>query len=581
MSDLILSLSSGGSQNSFDLRRLINNGFAKNGIQNAKYIDNYTNMSSYTAATSSNMFVSLGGFVLFQPRTTTSIRKWLMQNMPWDTIQLSASGYVDVSISPYIATGLFIDQSGTKAYIYCTDNYIRQLSLPTPWDFTSWSLVNQLVWSGKGDGFGLWFSNDGFKMFVTGNSTTPATTIFQYRLTTAWNLSTAISEYAYDYSTPTYTTHAGQIRFSPNGYLAYLTYTNTTTFGYAICRTFTMSIPFDLRTITGSSAINIDFSQTSTGIIGPLFDKTEKTFFSMLVDGGVTRRLYQGYAPALETTSLWSGSSGQINPNGLTFHPDGYTFYVTHSTSRLLYQIPLAVAWNINSAIPSVFPSTPTVKSFSTVTFGYALTEIIGAAWNDDGTQFYALAYVPSSPAATYLLSFPASTPYDVTTLDSVSFASLDITGVYTNDIDIPGCITFSYDGKYCFVGTVTVVGSTTQRIITLEMSTPWDITTAFYKRASSSSLSSTRKFRGLSWNNSGTTLFALEQSTTDVFDVVRYDMSTAFNTSTKTLINRRNAAGNVSLSIIPRGLFLKTTGDSYYYGYDDLTTPIIYQNTF
>jgi len=110
----------------------------------------------------------------------------------WD---LSTASYDSVSFGvasqETTPTGLFFKDDGTKMYVVGRDNdSVYQYSLSTAWDVStaSYDSVSFDVSGQETVPTGLFFKNDGTKMYVVGFSND---TVYQYSLSTAWDLSTA------------------------------------------------------------------------------------------------------------------------------------------------------------------------------------------------------------------------------------------------------------------------------------------------------------------------------------------------------------------------------------------------------
>ena len=111
---------------------------------------------------------------------------------PWEigsSVSLVASfGYIGQANN---MNGVFIKSDGTKLYMgSAVTNRIYQYSLSTPWQINSMSYDNiSFDASGQATSLqGLFFKPDGTKMYVAGGGTD---TVYQYSLSTAWDLSTA------------------------------------------------------------------------------------------------------------------------------------------------------------------------------------------------------------------------------------------------------------------------------------------------------------------------------------------------------------------------------------------------------
>ena len=110
----------------------------------------------------------------------------------WD---LSTASYDSVSFSVASQTvnprEIHFKSDGTKMYIASTNpDEVFQYTLSTAWDLStaSYDSVSFSVSSEEGLPWGLHFKTDGTKMYVSGAS---SDSIYQYTLSTAWDLSTA------------------------------------------------------------------------------------------------------------------------------------------------------------------------------------------------------------------------------------------------------------------------------------------------------------------------------------------------------------------------------------------------------
>jgi hypothetical protein len=149
----------------------------------------------------------------------------------WD---LSTASYDSVSFSvsaqAILPVDLFLKDDGTKLYILSND-VVFQYTLSTAWvvSSASYDTVNFGVSSQDSDARGFVFSNNGNTMFIAGSTND---SVFQYTLSTAWDLSTA----AYDsisFSVTTQDAELSGISFSSTGnQLFALGDTNNSVFQY-------------------------------------------------------------------------------------------------------------------------------------------------------------------------------------------------------------------------------------------------------------------------------------------------------------------------------------------------------------
>ncbi len=112
---------------------------------------------------------------------------------PWD---LSTASYDSVNFSvstqDSAPSGLFIGDSGTKMYLAGnTNDSVYQYTLGTPWDLStaSYASKSKSVAAQETSPSGVFFKSDGTAMYIIGLI---QRTIFQYNLSTPWDVSTAV-----------------------------------------------------------------------------------------------------------------------------------------------------------------------------------------------------------------------------------------------------------------------------------------------------------------------------------------------------------------------------------------------------
>jgi sugar lactone lactonase YvrE len=110
---------------------------------------------------------------------------------PWVVSSAVYSTVFSVASQETVPTGLFFRADGTKMYIVGqTSDTVFQYTLSTPWsvatasyDSISFSVATQEI-----NPNGLWFKPNGLSMYVVGST---GDLVYQYTLSTAWNVSTA------------------------------------------------------------------------------------------------------------------------------------------------------------------------------------------------------------------------------------------------------------------------------------------------------------------------------------------------------------------------------------------------------
>ncbi len=239
---------------------------------------------------------------------------WDMTTASYDLISYSASPANNI-------TGLFFKPDGTKMYLVenAADN-IRQYTLSTAWNVSTatYDSVSLNVTSQNTNPRGIFFKPDGTKMYMVGIDTDA---IYQYSLSTAWDLSTA----SYDsvlFNITSQDTTPLELFFRPDGKKMYIVgLENNTVYQY------TLSTAWDVSTASYDS---VSFSVSGqSGFSHGLFFRSdgEKMYVSNF---DPVERIYQysltNVGPTVDAGTDKSGDvGGTLSPfNDATFSdPDG------------------------------------------------------------------------------------------------------------------------------------------------------------------------------------------------------------------------------------------------------------------
>jgi sugar lactone lactonase YvrE len=193
-----------------------------------------------------------------------------------------------------IAQGLFFKPDGTKMYITGqTNDVVAEYDLSTAWDVSTSSFVQTFSTAAKdGTPTGVFFKPDGLKMYISGDIND---SIYEYDLSSAWNISTAT--FLQSFSVSAQNTGVTDLFFKSDGTKMYVLGDSTgdSVYEYAL-----------------SSAWNISTASYSS----------------------------VSFSVAGQDTS----------PQGLFFKPDGTQFYITGASSSSVYQYNLSSAWSMSSA---------------------------------------------------------------------------------------------------------------------------------------------------------------------------------------------------------------------------------------
>jgi DNA-binding beta-propeller fold protein YncE len=300
---------------------------------------NYFNdtLTANTTYTISNA----GAVQSFQVEVTGGAIGYGLDNASYDSKAL------DVSSQEANVQGVSFKSDGSKLYIIgSAGGSIFEYDLNTAWDISTASYLQSFSLSGQGgDHQGLFFKPDGTKVYTASNT---GDTIYQYSLSTAWDVSTA------SYDSKSFSVAAQE------------------------------SAPYDL------------------------FFKSDGTKMYVLGGAGQDINEYSlSTAWDVSTASYstnFSVSSQDTSPKGISFKPDGLKVYISGTTNDNIYQYSLSTAWDISTAsYDSVsFSTSPTSGQPDGIFFSNDGTKVyIADSVTDDVFQF--------STATPVTLTWPTS----------------------------------------------------------------------------------------------------------------------------------------------------------------------------
>jgi len=251
---------------------------------------------------------------------------------------LSVASYDNISFSvnsqDLVPMDVRFKSDGTKMYVLGRGNdRVYQYSLSTAFDIStaSYDSVSFYVGSQDANPYAFEFKPDGSKFYMVGNSND---TVYQYSLSTAWDMSTASYD-SVSFSVSSQDTAPYGVTFNDDGTKMYiLGLINDSVFQY------TLSTAYDLSTASYDS-VSFSFTSQDNAPLGFVFNNDgTKAFMS----GNTGDSVYQytlSTAYDISTLSYDSVSfsvSQETNPQGITFNNDGSKMYILGSTSDTVYQ---------------------------------------------------------------------------------------------------------------------------------------------------------------------------------------------------------------------------------------------------
>ena len=255
----------------------------------------------------------------------------------WD---VSTASYTNKSLSVNLQDtgpeGLFFSPDGTKFYISgnSTDS-IKQYTVSTAWDVSTASYASKSfsVTSQGTNPLGLFFKPDGTSMYVIDNA---VDTIHQYTLSTAWDVSTA-SYASKSFSVSGINAFPLDLSFSTDGTKLYFV-------GQSIVYQCTLSTAWDVSTASyASKSFSVTSQESACRAI--FFNPSGQQLF---VVGSFTDAVYQytlstawDVSTASYASKSFSVTSQEDISSGLFFKPDGKSMYVVGTASDRVYQYTL------------------------------------------------------------------------------------------------------------------------------------------------------------------------------------------------------------------------------------------------
>lgn len=362
----------------------------------------------------------------------------------WD---VSTVNYIRAFVSNGSPQSVVFSPDGIKMYtIRPTFDVISEYTLSTAWDISTATFVFQLnISSLDSEPTGLAFKPDGTSMYFTGWMSDK---VFQYNLSTAWDLSTNTFVNSQFVSS-----QAGvpqSINFKPDGTEMYVQ-----SRGNAIYR-YTITTPWSTITrVYTNPTTNFRLNYTNTYQKAVAFNP-EGTV--MITSGNFSNRIYPwdlstpwAVETAVPQTSYFVVSSSSNN-NGIRFSADGGKFYVVSGEDDTIIQYDAATPWSLSGltfiGVFSVNAQAPNPQ---------------GVFFKTDGTKMYVVG--DNSDA---VHEYSLSTPGDV--LTSVFVQSFSVATETTQPFDV----FFRDNGLSMYI-------SGTGRVNQYALSTAWDISTAAF----------------------------------------------------------------------------------------------------
>jgi sugar lactone lactonase YvrE len=431
-----------------------------------------------------------------------------------------------VDTGPY---GLFFRDNGTRLFITGdTNDIVFSYTLSTAWDITtgtadyslkSFSVATQVA---AGTFENVFIGDNGTKMYALSGGTATTDTIYQYTLSTAWDISTA------SYATKSFSVNAQEpttfgMYFKDDGTALYIVgQTNDTVYQY------TLSTAWDIATASyASKSKAVGTEETApTGLF--LGDSGTKMYVIGSTGDDVNQySLSTAWDVSTATFVRVSAAVGDTVPQDVFFRNNGTRMYVIGSTNDAVREFTLSTAWDVS-----------TITFSRSYPIGYLDALPSGIAFKSDGTEMY---FSGNTNRVVYQLSL------------ATAWSSGSVKGRFwlgNEEISASGLF-FKPDGLKMYV-----CGSTGDDVNEYDLSTAWDIATATFLRVSAT-IGDTTPY-AVWFKDDGTKMYVLGDGANSIRE---FTLSTAWNVSTITF----SKATVFPFASVPTGFAFKDDGTAVY----------------
>jgi DNA-binding beta-propeller fold protein YncE len=267
----------------------------------------------------------------------------------WNVSTASFLQQIDVTTNASNPFGISFKTDGTKMYVVRNAASVVEYDLSTAWDVTTAVFLQSLSVSAQQSSVqGLFLSNDGVKLYVNGWG---GGNVSEYTLSTAWNIST--SSFIRSFSVTALTGNfPGAAFFKSDGTVMYVCQVGTQS------RIF----QYQLSTAWNISTASYSYPSTKYFSLNPpeaspkdLFFRADGLKMYTVGDTGDSVREYDlATAWAVSSATLlqsFSLSTQDTAPNDIFFKPDGTKMYMCGASNSAIFEYNLSTAWNISSLV--------------------------------------------------------------------------------------------------------------------------------------------------------------------------------------------------------------------------------------
>ena len=468
----------------------------------------------------------------------------------WDISTSVYSQDFSVSTQETDPEDIFFKPDGMKMYICgVTGDDVNEYNLSTAWDVSTASyLQNFSVASQDSQPRGLFFKSDGTKMYIVGDASNQ---IFEYNLSTAWDVSTAA--YNSVYNSGGQEAQPTGVFFKPDGTRMFLVGRNGDDVN-----------EYNLSTAWGISSAsyvrNFSVSGEDASPSGVFF---KPDGLKMYIVGDGTNKIFEySLSTAWDiSTSVYSQdfsvSGEDANPLGMFFKPDGMKMYVVGLQNDKVYEYNVGSSASSTGYVPSITNSSGQIDTTYWTDINSMTTDDIAGA----GAAYYAVSTddrttwsVIKNGSGVRPIVRDNSGTWQYNSNDGIS-GDWDIsTAVYKQNFYVggqesgPNAVFFKDDGLKMYV-----LGYSGDDVGEYNLSTAWDVSTAVYSQ--NFYVGGQETFpTGLFFKPDGLKMYVCGESGRDVNE---YNLSTAWDVSTASYLQREIFSNDA----YPAGIFFKPDG--------------------
>lgn len=362
-------------------------------VYDSKYADVTTEVT-----TSKSIAFSADGTKLYASDDNTDAVYQYTLSVAWDASTATyASKSCDVSGQTTILNGIFFSSDGTKMYVSNLTN-IYQYTLSVAWDVSTGTYATKTldITGGTSNGEDIFLDSSGAKVFVVGNLSDPS--VYQYTLSTPWDISTGTYDTKSKYVGDEAADGTG-VFFSNEGTKMYVT-SQVGVYQYELSTAFDVSTGvYDSKTF--------DLTNEGSSITDLFFNPEGTKFYAFNSSSGTEHRIYQysvksmfdSNSAAMTSVSVdtadgsyWIADSGtntiyNIDTDGVlvsSFLTTSFDAAATNPTGVNSYQ---EVLWISDSAADKVYNTTrigTVIKSFASSEFDALAIELQGCSQAPD-----------------------------------------------------------------------------------------------------------------------------------------------------------------------------------------------------